>query len=45
MQLAKKNPKKQPLCSVLQGEQAVATLGLGAYRRQPFKGFNLLLPI
>ncbi|RMC06104.1 hypothetical protein DUI87_17649 [Hirundo rustica rustica] len=31
--------------NVTKGEQAVATLELGAHRRQPFKGFNLLLPI
>lgn len=44
----KKNLKKQPLCSVFAGRagcEAVAILGLGAYKRQPFECFNLLLPI
>lgn len=44
----KKKLKKKPLCSVFAeraGCEAVAILGLGAHRRQPFKCFNLLLPI
>lgn len=41
----RKNLRKQSLCSVLRGEQAVVALGLGAHRRQPFKCFYLLLPI